>query len=64
MSNMVQDDITFQRETIEPINHIDLVDLVARINVPRYIAIGRKRPAWACQTLQEVEGHANSRGTL
>jgi hypothetical protein len=33
-----------QRETIEPIDPIDPVPLV---NVPRDIAIGRKRPAWA-----------------
>jgi hypothetical protein len=45
---MVQDDITFQRDTIEP---SDKIDHVAPVNVPRDIAIGRKRPAWARQTL-------------
>jgi hypothetical protein len=64
MSNMVQDEITFQRETIEPIDQIGLVDPVALVNVPRDIAIGRKRPAWAHQTLQEEEGHATPRGTF
>jgi hypothetical protein len=51
MSNMVQDDITFQKETVEPIDQIGLVDHVAPFNVPRDIAIGQKRPAWARQTL-------------
>jgi hypothetical protein len=51
MSNMVQDNITFQRETIEPIDQIDPVDPVAPVNVPRDIAIGQKRPACARQTL-------------
>jgi hypothetical protein len=64
MSNMVQDDITFQRETIEPIDQIGPVDPVAPVNVPRDIAIGRKRLAWAHQTLQEAEGHATPRGTF
>jgi hypothetical protein len=40
-----------QRETVEPIDQIDLVDPVAPVDVPRDIAIGRKRPAWAHQTL-------------
>jgi hypothetical protein len=31
---------------------------------PRDIAVGRKRLAWARQTLQEVEGHATPRGTF
>jgi hypothetical protein len=64
MSNMVQYDITFNMETIEPIDKIGPVDPVAPVNVPRDIAIARKRPAWAHQTLQEVEGHANPRGTF
>ena len=64
MSNMVQDDIAFQRETIEPIDQIGLIDHVAQVNVPRDIAIGRKRPAWARQTLQEAEGHATPCGTF
>jgi hypothetical protein len=64
MSNMVQDDITFQRETIEPVDQIGHVDPIALVNIPRDIAIGRKRPAWACQTLQEVEGNATPRGTF
>jgi hypothetical protein len=44
MPNMVQDDIPFQRETVEP---IDPIDLVAPVNVPKDIAVGRKRLAWA-----------------
>jgi hypothetical protein len=53
-----------QRETIEPIDPIDPVDPVAPVDVPRDIAVGRKRPAWARQTLQEEEGHATPRGTF
>jgi hypothetical protein len=48
---MVQDEITFQRETIDPIDQIGPVDSIATINVPRDIAIGWKRPAWDCKTL-------------
>jgi hypothetical protein len=44
MSNKVQDDIPFQRETIEP---IDPIDHVAPVNVSRDIAVGRKILAWA-----------------
>jgi hypothetical protein len=43
---------------------IDPIDLVAPVDVPRDIAVGRKRPAWARQTLQEAEGHATPRGTF
>ena len=46
---------TVQRETT--IDPIDLVDLVAPVDVPRDIVVGHKRPAWARQTLQEAEGH-------
>ena len=52
------------QKRIEPIDPIDLVDLVAPVDVPRDIAVGRKRPAWARQTLQEAEGHANPHGTF
>jgi hypothetical protein len=55
---------TVQREAIEIVDPIDLVDPVARVDVPRNIAVGQKRPAWACQTLQEEEGHANPHGTF
>jgi hypothetical protein len=50
-----------RRETIEP---IDLIDHVAPINVPRDIVVGRKRPTWVRQTLQEDEGHATPHGTF
>jgi hypothetical protein len=53
-----------QRETVEHIDPIDLVDHVALVDVTRDIIVGRKRPIWACQTLQEVEGHASPRGTF
>jgi hypothetical protein len=42
---------TIQRETVETIDPIDLVDLVAPVDVPRDIAVGQKRLAWARQTL-------------
>jgi hypothetical protein len=45
MSNMVQDEITFQREIIDPFDQIGHVDPVALVNVPIDIAIGWKRPA-------------------
>jgi hypothetical protein len=48
-----------QRETI-----IDPVDSVAQVDVPRDIAVGHKRPAWARQTLQEAEGRVAPRGTF
>jgi hypothetical protein len=51
---------TVQRETI--IDPVDPIDPVALVDVPRDIAVGHKRPAWARQTLQEAEGHATPRG--
>jgi hypothetical protein len=47
---------TTQRETVT-----DLVDLV---DVPRDIAVGQKKPAWAPQTLHEAEGHTTPHGTF
>ena len=58
---MIQDDITFQRETIDP---IDPIDPIAQVDVSRDIVVGWKILAWACQTLQEVEGHAAPHGTF
>jgi hypothetical protein len=37
---------------------------VDHVDVPRDIAVGRKRPAWARQTLQEAKGHATPCGTF
>jgi hypothetical protein len=42
----------------------DPVDPIAPVDVPKDIAVGHKRSAWARQTLQEVEGHATPRGTF
>jgi hypothetical protein len=56
--------LTVQRETVEPIDPIDLVDPVAPIDVPKDIAVGRKRSTWARQTLQEAEGHAAPCGII
>jgi hypothetical protein len=41
-----------KRDPVEPMETVDPVHLV---DVPRDIAVGQKRPAWACQTLQESE---------
>jgi hypothetical protein len=41
-----------QREPVEP---VDPVDPVHHVDVPRDIAVGRQRPSWAHQTLQEAE---------
>jgi hypothetical protein len=52
---------TIQRELVKPIETVELVDPVDPvhlIDVLREIIVGRKRPAWARQTLQEAEGHA------
>ena len=54
---------TVQRET-SPIDQIYHVDLVAPLNVPKNIVVGRKILAWARQTLQEVEEHGNPHGTF
>jgi hypothetical protein len=48
-----------QRETV-----IDPVDPIDPVDIPRAIAVGPKRLAWARQTLQEAEGHAAPRGTF
>ena len=53
-----------QRETnIIPVYPVVPVDLVAPIDMPRDIAVGHKRLAWARQTLQEEEGHTTPKGT-
>jgi hypothetical protein len=51
--------LVVQRKTV-----IDLVDPIAPVDVPRDIAVGHKRHAWAQQTLQEAEGHATPCGTF
>jgi hypothetical protein len=53
---------SIQRETF--IDPIDRVDPIYPFYVPRDIAVGQKRPAWARQNLQEAEGHATPRGTF
>ena len=50
-----------QRETIEP---IDPIDLVPPVDVPRDIVVGQKRPTWAHQNLKKAEGHATPHGTF
>jgi hypothetical protein len=53
-----------QREkTIIPVDLVVPVDLVAPVDIPRDIAAGHKRIAWARQFLQEAEGHAAPQGT-
>jgi hypothetical protein len=53
-----------QRETniipvdlVVPVDPVVPSDPVSPIDMPRDIAVGNKRHAWARQTLQEVEGH-------
>jgi hypothetical protein len=53
-----------QRETVEPIDPINLVDHVSPVNVPKDTAVGQKRPAWAHQTLQEAKGHVAPHSTF
>jgi hypothetical protein len=55
---------TVQRETVELIDQIDLIDPVALVDVPKVIAVGRKRPTWTHENLQEAEGHATPCGTF
>jgi hypothetical protein len=50
-----------QRETVEPIDHVDHVPLV---DVPKDIVVGQKRPTWARQTLHKSEGHVAPHGTF
>jgi hypothetical protein len=48
---------------VQRVTNIVLADPVSPIDIPRDIAVEHKRPAWARQTLQEVEGHAIPQGT-
>jgi hypothetical protein len=49
---------------IHPIYPINLVDPVARVDVPKDTVVVQKRPTWAHQTLQEEEGYAVHHGTF
>jgi hypothetical protein len=49
---------------IYQIDPIDLDDLVALVDVPQDIAIGRKIPTWAHQNLQEAKGYVSPCGTF
>jgi hypothetical protein len=60
---------TVQRETNiipdEPTALVDPVsptDSISPSNIPRYITVGHKIPAWARQTLEEEEGHKSPQG--
>jgi hypothetical protein len=46
------------------IDQIDPIDPIALVDVPRDIVVVWKRPTWARQTLQEVEGYVAPRGTF
>ena len=54
-----------ERETMEDdiVEPTDPVDPVIRYLVPRDIAVmvQKRRPTWACQTLQDAEGHVAPR---
>ena len=61
---------TVQRETyiilvdlVVPVDPVVPADPIAPIDMPRDIAVGHKRPAWARQTLQEADGHTTPQGT-
>jgi hypothetical protein len=68
----VSRDVTFEEEVSfnisrgshMEIDQIDPVDHVAPFDVPIDIAVGRKRPTWALQTLQEAEGYVAPRGNF
>jgi hypothetical protein len=68
----VRRDVTFEEEVSfkisigshMEIDPIDPVDPVAPVDVPKNIEVGRKRPTWARQTLQEAEGYEIPRGTF
>ena len=53
-----------QRDIIDPIDPIGIVDPIALVDVPRDIAVGWKRPTWAHHTLHEAEGHETPHGTF
>ena len=53
-----------QRELAEKDEPIDTIDLVETVDDPRSIAVSRKRPRWAQQTLHDAEGHEAPHGTL
>ena len=50
---------SLSEEQNEPINSIDPVEPV---DAPTDMAVSRKRPRWAQQTLQDVEGHKAPHG--
>ena len=54
----VQKELARKDETIDPI------DLVATVDIPEDMTVGRKRPRWAQHTLQDVEGHEAPHGTF
>jgi hypothetical protein len=68
----VRRDVTFEEEVSfkrsrgshMEIDPIDLIDPVSPVDVPRDIVVGRKRPTWARQSLQEAKGYATPHGTF
>jgi hypothetical protein len=54
----------FRGRQLRLLIQLNLVDPIALVYVPRYIAVGQKRPTWARHNLQEEEGHATSHGTF
>jgi len=68
-------DVTFEEEVafmrsrgshmdIDSEKQEEMVPSPPPVDVPRDIVVGQKRPTWACQTLQEAEGHAAPCGTF
>ena len=54
----VQNELEKKDEPIDPI------DPVMTIDIPEDMAVGQKRPRWAQQTFQDVEGHEATHGTF
>ena len=55
---LVQNELSKKDEPIDPI------DPVATVDIPEDMAVSRKRPRWAQQTLQDGEGYETPHGTI
>ena len=53
-----------QNKLVERDEPIDPIDPVATVDIPQDMAVSRKRPRWAQQTLQDGEGHEAPHGTF
>ena len=53
-----------QNELLEKDEPIDPINPVVTIDIPKDMAVSRKRPKWAQHTLQDAEGHEAPHGTF